>query len=109
MQPSDAIHLDIIVVKNRFSDLTKEQEGQDRPRKDIMNRHQAKALREGCHERKKAQAGVSSREKMNTNMNLARVTTKSKHETQTVSNGRVSRGGRDGDFEEHPNVGDLIE
>jgi len=43
-----------------------------------MNRCQTKALREGCHERKKARAGVSSREKMNTNMNLARVTTKSR-------------------------------
>jgi len=39
-----------------------------------MNRHQIKALREGCHERKEAQTGVSSREKMNTNKNLARVT-----------------------------------
>ena len=74
-----------------------------------MNRHQAKALREGCNERKKARAGVSSREKMNTNMNLARVTTKSKSETQTVSNGCVSRGGRDGGFEERPNIGDLVE
>ena len=36
--------------------------------------------------------GVSSREKMNTNKNLARETTKSKNETQTVSNGCVSRG-----------------
>ena len=51
----------------------------------------------------------SSREKMNTNRNLARVTTKSKSETQAVSNGRVSRGGRDGGFEEHPNVRDLVE
>jgi len=74
-----------------------------------MNRHQVKALREGCRERKKAWAGVSSRENMNTNMNLAKATTKSKSETQTVSNGRVSRGGRDGGFEEHPNIGDLIE
>ena len=74
-----------------------------------MNRRQTKALREGCHEIKKARAGVSSREKMNTNMNLARVTTKSKSETQTVSNGHVGRGGRDGGFEEHPNVGDPIE
>src|SRR5882724_13358719 len=49
-----------------------------------MNRCQTKALREGCHERKKARVGVSSREKMNTNMNLVRVTTKSKSETQTV-------------------------
>jgi len=74
-----------------------------------MNRHQTKALREGCHERKKAWVGVSSREKMNTNMNLARVTTKSKSEMQTVSNGRVSQGGRDGGFEERPNIGDLVE
>src|SRR5882724_1088383 len=108
MQPSDAIHLDIIVVKNRFSDLTKEQEGQDQPRKDIMNRHQTKALREGCHERKKAQTGVSSTEKMNTNRNLVKATTKSKSEMQTVSNGRVGRGGREGGFEECPNIGDLV-
>jgi len=52
--------------------------------------------------------GVSSREKMNTNKNLARVTTKSRSEMQTVSNGHVGRGGRDGGFEEHPNVGDLV-
>src|SRR5882724_12369943 len=76
-------------VKNGFSDLTKEQKGQDRPRKDIVNRCQVKALREGCHERKEAQTGVSSREKMNTNKNLVRVTTKSKSKMQTVSNGRV--------------------
>ena len=74
-------------VKNGFSDPTKEQEGRDWPRKDIMNRHQVKALKEGCHERKEAWMGVSSREKINTNRNLARVTTKSKSETQTVSNG----------------------
>ena len=47
--------------------------------------------------------------KMNTNMNLARATTKSKSETQTVSNGCVGQGGRDGGFKEHPNVGDLVE
>ena len=46
---------------------------------------------------------------MNTNKNLARVTTKSKSEMQTVSNGHVSLGGRDGGFEEHPNIRDLIE
>src|SRR5882724_766582 len=57
-----------------------------------MNRHQVKALREGCHERNEAQMGVSSREKMKTNKNLARATTKSKSETQTVSNGRVGQG-----------------
>ena len=50
-----------------------------------------------------------SREKINNNKNLARVTTKSKSETQTVSNGRVGRGARDKGFEEHPNVGDLVE
>ena len=73
-----------------------------------MNRRQVKALREGCHERKKARTSVSSREKMNTNINLARATTKSKSKTQTVSNGRVGQGGRDEGFEERPNVGDLI-
>ena len=52
--------------------------------------------------------GVSSREKMNTNKNLVRVTTKFKSKMQTVSNGRVSQGGRDGGFEECPNVGDLV-
>src|SRR5882724_3434485 len=96
-------------VKNGFSDPTKEQEGRDQPRKDVMNRHQVKALREGCHERKEAWTSVSSREKINTNRNLARATTKSKSKTQTVSNGHVSQGGRDGCFEEHPNIGDLVE
>jgi len=50
-----------------------------------------KALREGCHERKKAWTSVSSREK-DTNRNLARATTKSKSRMQTVSNGHVSQG-----------------
>ena len=99
----------VLYVKNGFSDPTKEQEDQDQPRKDIMNRHQVKALREGCCERKEAQMGVPSREKINTNKNLVRATTKSKSEMQTVSNGCVGRGGRDGGFEECPNVGDLIE
>jgi len=36
--------------------------------------------------------GVSSREKINTNRNLVRATTKSKSKMQTVSNGRVGRG-----------------
>ena len=53
--------------------------------------------------------GVSSRKEMNTNKDLARATTKSKSETQTVSNGRVGREGRDEGFEECPNVGDLVE
>jgi len=95
-------------VKNGFSNPTKEQEGQDWPRKDVMNRRQVTALREGCHERKETRMGIFSREKINTNKNLARVTTKSKSETQTVSNGCVSRGGRDRGFEECPNVGDLV-
>ena len=50
-----------------------------------------KALREGCCERKKARTSVSSREKKDTNRNLARATTKSKSRMQTVSNGHVSR------------------
>ena len=41
---------------------------------------------------------VFPREKKNTNRNLARATTKSKSEMQTVSNGRVGRGGRDEGF-----------
>ena len=52
--------------------------------------------------------GVSSREKINTNRNLARATTKFKSEMHTVSDGRVGRGGRDRCFEEHPNVRDLV-
>ena len=52
---------------------------------------------------------VSSREKINNNKNLARVTTNSKSETQTVSNGHVGQGVRDKGFEEHPNVRDLVE
>jgi len=80
---------DKVPVKNGFSDLTKEQKGRDRPRKDIVNRCQVKALREGCRDRKEARAGVSSREKENTNRNLVRATTKSKSRMQTVSNGCV--------------------
>ena len=52
---------------------------------------------------------VSSRERMNTNIDLVRATTKSKSKMQTVSNGCVGRRGRDGGFEECPNVGDLVE
>jgi len=36
------------IVKNRFSNLTKEQLGQDQQGKDIANEHQWKALKEGC-------------------------------------------------------------
>ena len=50
LQPSSAVHS---LVKNGFSDPTKEQEGQDGPRKDVMSRRQVKALREGCHEEKR--------------------------------------------------------
>src|SRR5882724_288600 len=78
-------------VKNGFSDPTKVQKGWDRQRKDIEDDRQGKALKEGCHERRWAWMGVSSREEINTNRNLARVTTKSKSGTQTVSNGRVGR------------------
>jgi len=45
---------------------------------------------------------VSSRERMNTNIDLARATTKSKSKTQTVSNGHVGQRGRDGGFESVP-------
>jgi len=41
-------------VKNGFSDLTKEGIGQDQCRKDIMNDHQEKVLKEGCCEREQA-------------------------------------------------------
>jgi len=40
-----------LLVKNGFSDPTKEKVGQDWQGKDIMNDHQGKALREGCRER----------------------------------------------------------
>ena len=83
-----------ISVKNGLSNPTKAQEGRGRPRKDVMNRCQRKALSKGCCESKEAWTVVSSRENINNNKNLARVTTKSKSETQTVSNGRVSRGER---------------
>src|SRR5882724_4481073 len=81
-------------VKNGFSNPTKEQEGQDQQRKDVTNDRQGKALREGCHERKMAWTSVSSREKKDTNRNLARATSKSRSDMQTVSNGRVGRGER---------------
>jgi len=45
---------------------------------------------------------------MNTNKNLVRVTTKSKSKMQTVSNGCVGQWGRDGGFEECPNIRDLV-
>src|SRR5882724_3500514 len=78
-------------VKNGFSNPTKVQKGRDRQRKDVEGDCQGKALKEGCHERRWAWTDVSSREEINTNRNLARVTTKSKSGTQAVSNGRVGR------------------
>jgi len=57
--------------------------------KNVEGDRQGKALKEGCRERRWAQTGVSLREEINTNRNLARVTTKSKSGTQTVSNGCV--------------------
>jgi len=77
-------------VKHGFYNLTKEQVGRDWQGKDIMNDHQGKALREGCHEREWARMSVSSRKKNNTKRNLVIVTTKSKSKMQTVSNGHVS-------------------
>jgi len=69
----------------------REQIGRDRQRKDVMNDHQGKALKEGCCEREWAQTSVSSREKTNTKNNLVRVTTKSKSRTQRVTNGHVGQ------------------
>jgi len=46
---------------------------------------------------------------MNTKIDLARATTKSKSKMQAVFNGCVGQRGRDGGFEERPNVGDLVE
>src|SRR5882724_3576344 len=66
-------------VKNGFSDLTKEQIGQDQSRKDITNDHQGRALKEGCCEREWAWESVSLTEK-----------TKSKSGMQTITNGCVS-------------------
>src|SRR5882724_8633713 len=88
---SSAISRPLLSVKNGFSDPTKVQKGRDRQRKDVEGDHQGKALKEGCRERRWARMGVSSREEINTNSNLARATTKSKSGTQTVSNGRVSQ------------------
>ena len=49
-----------ISVKNRFSDLNKEQEGQDKLRNDIKSDRWDKFLKEGCHARREAQMCVSS-------------------------------------------------
>jgi len=86
----------------------KKQEGRDQQGKDITNDRQGKALRVGCHERKKAWTSVSSREKKDTNRNLARATTKSKAgHKQSLMDVSVDERGIEV-FEEHPNVGDLV-
>jgi len=72
-----------------------------------MNRYQVKALREAVVERKRLRWCLFKREDKH-QWNIARVTTKSKSETQTVSND-VSVEGRDGYFKECPNIGDLVE
>ena len=96
------------IVKNGFSNLTKEQEGRDWQGKDITNDCQGKALREGCRERKKARTSVSSREKKDTNRNLVRATTKSKSRMQqSLMDVSVKERGIKV-FEECPNVRDLI-
>jgi len=55
-----------------------------------MNDCWEKALREGCCEREGAWIDVPSTEKTNTKEDLARVMTKSRSETQTVTNQCVS-------------------
>ena len=79
----------ILSVKNRFSNPTKVQIGQDQYRKDVMNDHWEKALREGCHEKEQAWMDTSSTEKTNTKEDLARVMTKSRSDMQTVTNGHA--------------------
>ena len=58
------------------------QEGQDQLGNDVKNDHQGNALKEGCCERREAQMGVSSTERMNTKRDLTRVTVKTSSETQ---------------------------
>jgi len=83
-----------LYCQDRFSNPTKEQKGRDQPRKDIVNRHQVKALREGCHETRRL-GEVFPQGRRRHHRNLARVTTKSKSRRQTVSNGHVGRGAKD--------------
>jgi len=54
------------IVKNRFSNLTKEQIVWDQCRKEVMNDCQLKALKEGCLERAWAWTGVPPTEETNT-------------------------------------------
>ena len=53
--------------------------------------------------------GVSSTEKTNTKGDLARVMTKSKSKTQTVTNGHVGQKVRNHVVGEHSNIRDLLE
>jgi len=85
----------IILSRIWFSDPTKQQVGRDQQAKDIMNDHQGKALKEGCHERESAWMSVPSREKNNTKGNLVIVTTKSKSRMQEVSNRCVGQMGNE--------------
>ena len=60
-----------------------------------MNHDREKALKEGCPEIKQAQMDVSSIERTNTKVDLARAMTKSKSEMQTGTNGCVSQTGNE--------------
>jgi len=99
----------MVVVKDRFSDPTKEQIGQDQCRNDITNDHQEKALKEGCHEREQAWMDVSPIEKTNTKEDLARVMTKSRSKMQTVTNSCVRRKWMNRVSSKYPNIRDIIE
>jgi len=63
-----------------------------------MNDHQEKALREGCHEREQTWMDATSTEKTNIKEDLARVMTKSKSKTQTVTKGCVGQKARESSF-----------
>ena len=97
------------IVKNGFYDPTKVKIGWDQYRIEIMNDSWGKALREGCHEREQAPIDVPSTEKTNTKEDLAKVTTKSRSKTQTVTNGCVSQKWKNTVSNKCPKVGCLIE
>ena len=59
--------------------------------KDIRSDHQGEALKEGCHERERAQMGVSSMEKIDTKGNLTRATVKTLSQILIVTKGHVSQ------------------
>ena len=81
----------MILVKNRLSDPTKEQDGQDQWRNDIKSDCWGKALKEGCCERTKAQTCVSPIEKTVNIKDLTRVMAKTQSWTQTVTMGCVGQ------------------